>query len=123
MVEASPKLKEWRKAVSQAALVAFTGEPITGPVGISAHFLFPRPKNHYGTGRNADVLRKGASAYPVTRAVGDNDKLLRALNDSLAVTSGGTVLQDDSLVVWLYGEKEWAERDEEPGVYVRIFCL
>ena len=123
MVEASKHTAGWRKAVSQAALAAFTGEPISGPVSVAFQFLFPRPKSHYRTGRNAAILRQGAPSHPTTRAVGDLDKLARALCDSVSVTSGGTVLQDDSQVVGLWSEKEWAQRDETPGVYIRIFCL
>nr|BAR30348.1 Holliday junction resolvase (Rus) [uncultured Mediterranean phage uvMED] len=123
MVEASKHTAGWRKAVSQAALAAFTGEPISGPVGVAVHFLFPRPKSHYRTGRNAEMLRQGAPKFPTTRAVGDIDKLARALCDAVSVTSGGSVLQDDSLVQWLYGQKEWAARNEASGAYVRIMKI
>ena len=123
MVEASKHTAGWRKAVSQAALAAFTGEPIDGPVGVAIHFLFPRPKSHYRTGKNAHLLRTGAPDCPTTRNVGDIDKLARAVLDGISVTSGGRILQDDSFVQWLYAEKDWAQDDEGPGAYVRVFCL
>ena len=123
MVEASKHTAGWRKAVSQAALAAFTGEPISGPVGVAVHFLFPRPKSHYRTGRNAEMLRQDAPDYPITRSVSDVDKACRAILDSLAVSSGGGVLQDDSQVQWVYGQKEWAARNEASGAYVRIMKI
>ena len=63
------------------------------PVGVAVHFLFPRPKSHYRTGKNAHLLRAGAPDRPTTRSVGDTDKLCRAILDSLAVTSGGALLR------------------------------
>ena len=120
MVEASPHVKGWRDLVSAVAFQSMPGDPISTPVGVAVHFLFPRPKSHYRTGKNAHLLRTGAPDRPTTRSVGDTDKLCRAILDSLAVTSGGGVLVDDSQVVWLYGQKDWAQDDEGPGAYVRI---
>ena len=120
MVESSPHVKPWRDLVSAVAFQSMPGDPISTPVGVAVHFLFPRPASHYRTGKNAHLLRTGAPDRPTTRSVGDTDKLCSAILDSLAVTSGGGVLVDDSQVVWLYGEKDWAQDDEGPGAYVRV---
>ena len=123
MVEASPHVKGWRDTISARTMVEGPDRPLEGPVGITIQFLFIRPKSHYRTGKNAHLLRQGAPDRPTTRSVGDTDKLCRAILDSLAVTSGGGVLVDDSQVVWLYGQKDWAQGDEGPGAYVRVVSI
>jgi crossover junction endodeoxyribonuclease RusA len=123
MVEASPHVKGWRDVVSTVAFQSMSGDPISTPVGVAVHFLFSRPKSHYRTGKNAHLLRQGAPDRPTTRSVGDTDKLCRAILDSISCTSGGGVLEDDSQVVWLYGQKDWAQDDEGPGAYVRVVSL
>ena len=120
MVEASPHVKGWRDLVSAVAFQSMPGDPISTPVGVAVHFLFPRPKSHYRTGKNAHLLRAGAPDRPTTRSVGDIDKLARAVLDGISVTSGGQLLQDDSSVVWVFAEKDWAQGDEGPGAYVRV---
>jgi Holliday junction resolvase RusA-like endonuclease len=54
-------------------------------------FVFPRPKSHYGTGRNAGTLKPGAPLYHASRP--DRDKLERAINDALKIAG---IFKDDS---------------------------
>ncbi len=53
----------------------------TGPVTLKLIFLQTRPKNHYGTGRNAGILKDSSPEYPVMQP--DMDKLNRAIGDAL----------------------------------------
>lgn len=108
MRESSKKVAPWRSDVRDAALAAMNENdwrPLTGPVTVDVTFYFPRPKSHYGTGRNTDVLKPSAPATPTSRAHGDIDKLVRSTLDAL-VSAG--VLHDDSLVVNLYAYKRWS---------------
>jgi crossover junction endodeoxyribonuclease RusA len=101
--EANKNTRPWRAAVTAEAAAAMNGrEPLSGPVQMKVEFSFPRPKSHYGTGRNADAVKQGAPFY-VTRAP-DVDKLARAVADALT----GIVYRDDSQIshlnVWkVYG--------------------
>ena len=79
MVEASRHVGQWRNDVmSAAAAAAHRGSPITGPVRLEIVFLFPRPKSHFGTGRNASKLKSSAPVHCISRAHGDTSKLIRS---------------------------------------------
>jgi len=119
MVESSKKVAPWRSDVRDAALAAMPGDwqPLTGPVVIGVTFYFPRPRSHYGTGRNAGTLKPSAPTAPTSRAHGDIDKLVRSTLDAL-VSAG--VLHDDSLVVDLTARKRWVPWDAWAGCYLTV---
>ena len=121
LVESSPRLKDWRTSVAVACFDAYTDKPIEGPVGVCLEFVFPRPRSHYRTGKNAHLLRDGAPKYPTTRSVGDIDKLARGTIDPLCIGCGGSLLRDDSQVAWLYAAKDWGEA--EAFAVIRVFEL
>lgn len=87
------KLRPWRAKVSSDADEQYDGEALTGPLDVLIVFVVKRPKGHYGTGRNADLLKDSAPVYPEVRP--DLGKLCRAIEDSLT----GIVWRDDSLIV------------------------
>ena len=101
MVEASRHVGQWRNDVMSAAAAAHRGAPITGPVKLEIVFLFPRPKSHFGTGRNADKLKASAPVHCISRAHGDTSKLIRSTEDAISASSGYPVIEDDSQVVRL----------------------
>lgn len=104
-VENSHRVKPWREAVKHAALTVMDGKVrFTGPVSLQVTFVFRRPRSHYRTGRNADLLRDSAPRFPVSG--GDIDKLIRATCD--AITDSGLWL-DDRQVVYVEATKEYAE--------------
>jgi crossover junction endodeoxyribonuclease RusA len=74
-----------------------------GPVEITVHFLLPRPKTHFGTGRNAQTLRPSAPEHPTGKP--DVDKLVRALLDGLTHIA----FRDDSQVVRVVAQKFYAD--------------
>lgn len=111
-------LKAWRAAIADAARRASGhAAPITDPVTVAAHFFISRPRGHYGTGKNADVLKPSAPASPATKP--DIDKLGRALLDALKKEAA--LYRDDSQVIRLVIEKHYTDADyPSPGVEVRI---
>jgi hypothetical protein len=77
------RVKSWRQAVMDAALGAMgEREAMDGPLEVHMTFYLPRPKDHYGTGRNAHVLKPSAPPYPVKPP--DCGKLARATEDALS---------------------------------------
>lgn len=80
------------------------------PVAVGLRFHVPRPRSHYGTGRNHDQLLPSAPRYPITNSAGDTakadiDKQVRAILDALTVAR---VIYDDARVVKLVVEQVYA---------------
>ena len=123
MREVSRHVGPWREAVRHAAEVAvaaqhYTPHP-TNPVAVNVVFTLARPRSHYRTGRNADLLRDTAPRHPATQP--DLDKLVRATLDGLA---DGGALTNDARVVTLYAAKAYAgghlDALDSPGASVLI---
>src|SRR5690606_21712931 len=120
MIESSKKVGPWREAVKAAVLAVTGGAPTTlggEPVEIAMTFYLPRPKSHYGTGRNASRVRDSAPTEPTTKP--DHDKLIRSTPDAL--TDGG-VLRDDAQVVRIEAAKGYSSQ-EPPGATIHVWRL
>lgn len=97
------KLRPWRAAIVSEAAAQMNGEPpITGPVLLRVAFYFARPKSHFGTGRNADILKESAPHY-VAKAP-DLDKLIRAIGDALT----SVAIRDDAQIASISAVKLWS---------------
>jgi Holliday junction resolvase RusA-like endonuclease len=124
--EANPRTRPWRQAVAAEALLAMGGRGPRGePVEMRIRYFFPRPRGHYGTGRNAAVRKPSAPEHKLTAP--DTSKLNRAAEDAMS----GIVYRDDAQIVhtdaWkLYGSPARAEievrllaHDRSPPVPLR----
>jgi crossover junction endodeoxyribonuclease RusA len=120
MVESgSARLKPWREAVKTAALDAIDEtewQTLTGPVHLLLIFQVARPLGHFGTGRNAALLKPSAPLWPGVRP--DLDKLTRSTCDAL---KDAGVYRDDSLVVMLDVSKVYATGRQ--GAFIRATDL
>ena len=107
------RLKSWRSKIRQAALERISEGPyelIERPVNVCAEFVFDR---HPSQWLKSGSIRRGAPIVPV----GDLDKLLRAVCDSMS----GTVYKDDRQVVGFDGSyKRFAETNESAGVSISV---
>lgn len=114
MVESSKALKPWRATI--VGLLHDAGwhhDPLlVGPVRLVLVFKFPRPQYHYGTGRNAGLLRAAAPFWHDKKP--DASKLQRAVEDAL--TDAGVIRDDCQIAQWS-GAKEYATA---PGVLIRV---
>ena len=112
--EDNPGTGPWRNAVAGAAIAAMRGaDPEAGPLFLEAVFAFPRPKAHFGTGRNAGTLKRSAPPYCAT--IPDLDKLLRAVGDACK----GIIWRDDSQLVQVRAEKVYGT----PGLAATVWEL
>lgn len=113
--EANARTRPWRAAVSAEAALHWGGRPLLGgPVEVAVQFAFPRPKAHYGTGRNANKLKDSAPEF-VTKAP-DLDKLARAIGDALT----GIVYRDDAQIARLEVEKVYGH---SAGAQIEVRAL
>lgn len=119
MFEANKKTGPWRATVKAAAeqQIAMTEgwAILDGPLAASMLFSFPRPRSHYGTGRNSDVVKSSAPSRPLGPP--DTDKLARNVADAMTTAK---VWVDDSRMVDLTASKHYANGDEQPGVFIII---
>ena len=81
-------------------------DPLAGAVVVDVVFTFARPKSHYGTGRNADVIKESAPEHHTQPA--DADKLSRLLLDGLEMAG---IVRNDSQVWKLNITKLWGSDD------------
>lgn len=122
------RLRPWRVAISEAtdrALGVAWLRPAFGrgvPVAARLVFTFARPSSHYGTGRNACVLKPSAPKHYM--GTPDADKAVRACFDSL-VDAGA--LWDDRQVVHHEATKTYPgghpDSLDVPGVVIRLRAL
>lgn len=104
---AHARLRSYRQDIHVTALRAMqTRPPLTGPVAVAVTFSIPRPKSHYGSGRNASRRKEAAPPYPAKTP--DIDKLGRGVLDALT----GAAFNDDAQVVSLNLNKVWADHSD-----------
>lgn len=110
-LNAGPK-KQWRNRAADVARAARGDQPLLDTaLCVRLEVLRLRPRSHYGTGRNAHVLKAGAPPLPTSAP--DLDKLQRSLGDAL----NGVVWRDDALISTWIVTRRWAE---EEGIRVTI---
>ncbi len=111
VVDDNEKTKGWQGQVSLFASKAYSGPLLEGPLSVTFVFFRLRPKNHFGTGRNADKLKDWALIAPT--GVPDVLKLARAAEDALS----GVVYKDDAQIV---DEHLYDRYGPRPGLAVSI---
>lgn len=114
ITEDAKRNKPWRASVQAFALEACAGGPLSGPLCLRVTFVLPRPKCHFGSGRNAAVVRDSAPVYPAKKP--DTTKLLRSTEDALT----GIVWHDDAQVVEQHVLKIYGDR---PGAHIEVSRL
>lgn len=112
VIDASKKSRPWKERVSHRAEAVWAGAPLDVPLVLALRFVFPRPKGHYRTGRNAHLLRASAPTFP--RGKPDTTKLIRGTEDSLT----GILWRDDALIVRQTATKVYGSK---PGVLIRVW--
>lgn len=111
VVDANRNSSGWKEAVAWRAVEQYKGKPLHGPLDVEIVFVMPRLKSHYGTGRNAALLKDSAPLYPAVRP--DATKLWRGVEDALT----GIVWIDDGQVVNQSIQKRYGDN---PRVEIRV---
>src|ERR1044072_7246091 len=117
VVDANPKAKSWQAEVSVAAIQVMIDTELPmfeGPCGLAVVFTLARPQGHFGTGRNAGVLKDSAPVHPIVKP--DSTKLLRGVEDAMTTI----VWRDDSQVVEQFVLKRYGVPE---GAKVTVWTL
>ena len=110
MQDNGDKQKPWASMISYCAQEK--GFKVSsGGFMIYLMFRMPRPKSHYGTGKNSSKLKDNAPDWHTGKP--DLDKLVRCVKDALT----GIVWKDDSQVSFLSAGKIYSEK---PGVKIEV---
>lgn len=105
VVDANRKAAPWKKTVATTALGSMIGRALLeGPLALTLDFVVLRPQGHYGTGRNASVVKASAPVFPTSKP--DVLKLARAVEDALT----GVVWIDDAQIVAEALTKSYGDR-------------
>ena len=103
--------KPWASMISYSAQ-QIGCEVCGGGVSLSLLFTMPRPKSHFGTGKNAQLLKTTAPMFHTSTP--DLDKLVRCVKDALK----GIAYRDDSQVCrMMHVVKAYGDH---PGVKITI---
>lgn len=91
------------------------------PVGLRCEFLFDRPAGHFGTGRNASVLKESCRHLRPLSGTngGDLDNLVKLVKDSL----NEVAYVDDSQIAELQATKRYCEPGETPETRITLVPL
>lgn len=105
ITHANPKLREWRGVVAVAARAAGAQSHARHvAVRVTLTFFLRRPAGHFGTGKNAGVVKASAPRRPIGEHGGDVDKLARGVLDALT----GVCWETDAQVADMSVVKEYA---------------
>ena len=88
--------------------------PFTGPLKVELTFFFPRPKGHFGTGRNVGILKKSAPEWHTVKP--DIDNTVKMVYDCL----NRIFWHDDSQICCA---KNWKKYSNRPRTEIRIYTL
>lgn len=115
MSDSNKRSKDWMTQVRQAAGEVMAGRDLLqGPISLSVVFYFARTKSHFGSGKNASIVK---AAAPVRHTqTPDLAKLVRCLEDGLS-----KVVWLDDRQVCCYGDirKEWTTAQERAEVLIQ----
>ncbi len=103
IIDDCKKSGPWKAVVAWTAREAYSGPLLRGPLIVCMSFYMPRPKGHYGAGKNADKLKASAPRWHVIRP--DVLKLARGTEDALT----GVIWGDDAQTVCLELHKNYSE--------------
>jgi crossover junction endodeoxyribonuclease RusA len=111
VTDACKTSKDWKSLVAYTAREYYKGELLTGPVIVTMTFYQTRPACHYGSGKNAAVLKPSAPTWPTGKP--DVLKLTRAVEDACT----GILWKDDSQIV---DERIIKRYGDKPGVKIQV---
>lgn len=87
-------------------------QPFDFPIRVVIGFYFSRPKSHYGTGKNINILKLNIPTYHTSKP--DTDNCFKFVTDAM----NKVFWRDDSLICCVEIEKKY---DVRPRIEIKIF--
>jgi crossover junction endodeoxyribonuclease RusA len=112
ITDACAKSREWKSIVADIAAEYIQAQPFAGALRVHFAFYIPRPKGHYGTGKNLLTVKASAPDHHIVKP--DVLKLARAVEDALT----GIAWRDDAQIVSELIEKCYCAG--KPGVQITV---
>jgi Holliday junction resolvase RusA-like endonuclease len=110
---------DFKAAVQAGAIEAgLMNKNLEGPISLNLVFRLPRPKGHFGTGKNSSRLKETAPAWHTSKP--DLDNIEKALKDAL---SDIRLWRDDCQVCQVTKKKVYVDGMEAPVSEVSITTL
>ena len=99
----------------ETALAFCPVEPLTGAIEVELEFIMPRPKSHFGTGRNDGRLKPSVPTHHLHTP--DLDNLVKFVLDAM----NGKFYVDDAQIISIACKKTFSAEKGECGtvVYMR----
>lgn len=110
--------ESWKTCISAAAQPHIPTQPFTGPICLELTFYFPRPKSHFGTGKNALHLKPNAPTWHTQKP--DRDNAEKAVMDAMTLLGFWT---DDCQVCSGEPKKIWCPPGMKPGCQITLVPL
>lgn len=90
-------------------------------IALTAEFVFDRPDSHYGTGRNAGVLKERFRHARPGRGVngGDLDNLIKLMLDALT----NVAFRDDSQIADMHIVKRFVDPEAKETAHTKLTLL
>ena len=99
--------KKDRQAKATLAVIVQQKAPkelLEGPLRVDINWFFQRPKSHFGTGKNAGILKMSAPVHYTSKP--DRDNLDKRVLDALT----GVFWQDDAQICQGWIQKRYSDR-------------
>ena len=110
-----PVANQWKSDIATIFRQEYPNvDPLQCAVSMLIHFYLPRPKGHFGTGKNAGKLKESAPKFHTTKP--DVDNLGKAVLDALK----GHAWRDDSQVCSVWKNKWYADDNGRVGALIVI---
>lgn len=114
VTDACKRTKPWQSDVKHVVSSSYTGPVLEGPLRVTFTFQLHRPKGHYGSGKNSEMVKASAPEHPCVMP--DVLKLARAVEDALT----GIVWRDDAQIVQEILAKEYVSAGQKTGVWITV---
>jgi Holliday junction resolvase RusA-like endonuclease len=112
--DAGARNKKWKQVCSFYGVQAMSGKlASTSALSVSFHFYMPRPKHHFGTGKNKEIVKADAPKFHIVKP--DTTKLIRAVEDALT----SICWMDDAQIVNQEAIKDYSD-DGKTGCRIII---